>query len=55
MVEIARLNASRAHFGVGLERIGPPLEGRYRTVPVLGDPLLWRLEALSKAASPSAP
>jgi hypothetical protein len=41
------------YFGIGLERIGTHLEGRYRTVPVLSDPLLWRLEALSGAAGPS--
>jgi hypothetical protein len=32
------------YFGGGLELAQPWLEGRYRTVPVLADPLLWRLD-----------
>jgi hypothetical protein len=43
------------YFGLGLENVEPQLEGRYRAVPVLDDPLLWRLEALSRAENPSTP
>jgi hypothetical protein len=32
------------YFGLELERVRPGLEGRYRVVPVLDDPLLWRLD-----------
>ncbi len=32
------------YFGLGLERAAPLLGDRYSAVPVLGDPLLWRLE-----------
>ncbi len=33
------------YFGVELDRVRPRVEGRYRPVPVLDDPLLWRFEA----------
>jgi hypothetical protein len=32
------------YFGLGLERAALHVEGRYRAVPVLGDPLLWRFD-----------
>ena len=38
------------YFGLGLERaaphLGPHLDGGYRAIPVLGDPLLWRLDEI---------
>jgi hypothetical protein len=34
------------YFGLELERVLPRLAGRYRAVPVLDDPLLWKLERL---------
>ena len=41
------------YFGLGLERVAPHLEGHYRVVPVLDDPLLWRLDRLGTAKAPS--
>jgi hypothetical protein len=35
------------YFGWGLERCAPSLAGRYRSVPVLADPVLYRLEPLA--------
>ena len=32
------------YFGLELERVLPKLAGRYRAVPVLDDPLLWRFD-----------
>jgi hypothetical protein len=55
------LDALRAHgavpyyFGLGLERIAPHLEGRYTIVPMLSDPLLWRLEGVRSNAGQSMP
>jgi hypothetical protein len=43
------------YFGLGLERIAPHLEGRYTIVPVLSDPLLWRLEGVRSNAGQSMP
>jgi hypothetical protein len=34
------------YFGLGLERAAPRVEGRYRVVSVLDDPLLWRFERI---------
>jgi hypothetical protein len=43
------------YFGAELELTSPWLEGRYRAVPVLDDPLLWKLDRIPPgqlAASP---
>jgi hypothetical protein len=47
--------ATPYYFGLGLDRVAPHLEGRYAIVPVLSDPLLWRLEALGARAGHSMP
>ncbi|HEY1957918.1 MAG TPA: hypothetical protein VGH28_19995 [Polyangiaceae bacterium] len=33
------------YFGIGLERVRPLLQARYEIVPLLSDPLLWRLDS----------
>jgi hypothetical protein len=43
------------YFGLELDRIAPHLDGRYRTVPVLSDPLLWRLDRLGQSPAHRAP
>jgi hypothetical protein len=39
------------YFGLGLERAAPLVGDRYSAVPVLGDPLLWRLEGTEGPAT----
>jgi hypothetical protein len=43
------------YFGAELELANPWLEGRYRTVPVLDDPLLWRLDRVSPGPLAATP
>jgi hypothetical protein len=37
------------YFGLELDRVIPHLAGRYRVVPVLSDPLLWRFDRTAEA------
>lgn len=50
---LATMDAFRArgrpayYFGLGMEKVRPMIEARYAIVPILGDPLLWRLDPRS--------
>jgi 4-amino-4-deoxy-L-arabinose transferase-like glycosyltransferase len=41
------------YFGVELERVLPLIEHRYRAVPLLADPLLWRLDPIDREGRPA--
>ena len=38
------------YFGLGIERCAASLAGRYRTVPLLSDPIVYRLEPIASDA-----